>query len=71
MCQPVVATALALSGESRGTWVVGRPGLRGSNVSEESFPLSEMLVGENAVVRVGKGAPGDEVLDSTVFGPAI
>lgn len=40
--------------------------------SEESLSRSEVLAGEDAVVRAGKRTLGDQALDfSAVFGPVI
>lgn len=47
---PVASAILAFSKELRDTSVEVMSGVRGDVVSEESFPLSEVLVGEDAVV---------------------
>lgn len=40
--------------------------------SEESLSRSEMLAGEDGVVRAGKRTPGDQALDfSAAFGPVM
>lgn len=50
---------------------MGLPGFRGGTVSEAALPGSEMLAGENAVVRAGKGSLGGRLVDaSVVFSPA-
>lgn len=62
-----MSRALVLSTESwREAWAEALPVLSGGVVSEESFPLSEMLAGEDAVMRAGKGSTGGRVLGVSV-----
>ena len=65
LCQPGTAV-LSLFQEVRGAVVVGLCGRAGGEVSEESFPRSEVSAGENAVVGAGKGPPGVGAEDSSV-----
>lgn len=57
---------LSLFQEVRGAVVVRLCGLAEGEVSEESFPRSEVSAGENAVVGAGKGPPGVGAEDSSV-----